>query len=307
MSKSSLVSVNIPAHSSNYTKGRSDKKISEITIHHMAGVMSAEQCGKIFQQKGRNGSSHYGIGNNGKIGQYVDEANTAWTNSNWEANCRAVTIETSNNKTGGDWTVGDKALKSLIKLVADIAKRNKLGTLVPKKNLTYHSMYAATTCPGNYLRSKIQYIADEANKINNSSASKKYVEYRVYSNPNKKWFDKAKDGQTAGDGTTIGGFQVYTYDGGGSTKIKAHIKGAKWLSEVVDGGYGSKNSQYAGIKGKPVDAIMVKDSKMKLKYRVKTKKSGWLPYVTGYDTKDWKNGYAGNFGEEIVAIQIKKR
>lgn len=166
MSNSKLVSVKVPAHSSNYTKGRSGKKITKITIHHMAGVLSAKQCGAIFQKKGRNGSSHYGIGNGGEIGLYVDEKNTAWCDSNWNSNCTSVTIETSNNKRGGDWTVGDKALKSLINLCADIAKRNNLGKLVVKKNLTYHSMYANTTCPGNYLRSKMQYIADEANKIN---------------------------------------------------------------------------------------------------------------------------------------------
>lgn len=168
MSKSPLTQITVPAHSSNYTKGRS-KKISEITIHHMAGVLTAEQCGKIFQKKGRNGSSHYGIGNDGKIGNYVDESNTAWTNSNWASNCRAVTIETSNNKTGGDWTVSDKALNSLIKLVADIAKRNNIK-LIKGKTLTWHSMYAKTTCPGNYLRSKIDYIIKEANKINETSS-----------------------------------------------------------------------------------------------------------------------------------------
>lgn len=168
MSKSSLTQITVPAHSSNYTKGRS-KKISEITIHHMAGVLTAEQCGKIFQKKGRNGSSHYGIGNDGKIGNYVDESNTAWTNSNWTSNCRAITIETSNSKIGGDYPVSDKALKSLIKLVADIAKRNKI-TLVKGKTLTWHSMYAKTTCPGNYLRSKIDYIIKEANKINETSS-----------------------------------------------------------------------------------------------------------------------------------------
>ena len=165
MGKSSLTNVTIPAYSGNYTKGRS-AKISEITIHHMAGVMTAEACGKLWQKVGRKGSSHYGIGNDGRIANYLDESNTAWTNSHWASNCRAVTIETSNNKTGGDWTVSNAALNSLIKLVADIAKRNGLGKLVKGKNLTWHSMYAATTCPGNYLRSKLDYIVDEANKIN---------------------------------------------------------------------------------------------------------------------------------------------
>lgn len=167
MSNSSLVNVKVPAHSGNYTKGRSGKKIEAITIHHCAGVLSAEQCGKIFQQVGRSGSSHYGIGNDGKIGLYVDESNTAWTNSNWDSNCKSVTIETSNSSTGGDWKVGDKALNSLIKLVADIGKRNNLGTLVKGKNVTWHSMFVATTCPGPYLLSKMDYIIAEANKINN--------------------------------------------------------------------------------------------------------------------------------------------
>ena len=166
MSNSSLVNVKVPAHEGNYTKGRSGRKIEMITIHHMAGILSAEQCGKIFQAKGRGASSHYGIGNDGKIGLYVDESDTAWCNSNWDSNCKSVTIETSNNKTGGQWTVGDKALNSLIKLVADIAKRNNLGKLVKGKNLTWHQMYSRTVCPGPYLLSKLDYICEEANKIN---------------------------------------------------------------------------------------------------------------------------------------------
>lgn len=165
MSNSSLINVTAKAHSSNYTKGRS-KKISKITIHHMAGKLTASQCGKIFQSKNRGASAHYGVGTDGKIGLYVDECNTAWSDGNWSSNCKSVSIETANSKTGGDWPVSDKTLKALIKLVADIAKRNDLGTLVVGKNLTYHSMYVATTCPGKYLKSKMQYIADEANKLN---------------------------------------------------------------------------------------------------------------------------------------------
>lgn len=165
MSNSSLVSVTKKAHSSNYTKGRT-AKISEITIHHMAGVLTASQCGAIFQKADRGASANYGVGSDGKVGLYVDEKNTSWANSDWDANCRAVTIETSNSSTGGDWKVSDKTLNMLIKLVADIAKRNNLGKLVKGKNLTWHSMYSATTCPGNYLRSKINYIIEKANEIN---------------------------------------------------------------------------------------------------------------------------------------------
>lgn len=166
MSNSKLATEKYLAYSGNYTKGRSGKKIEAITIHHMAGVLTAKQCGAIFQKKGRNASSHYGIGKNGEIALYVDEKNTSWCNSNWDSNCKSVTIETSNSKTGGTWPVSDKVLKSLIKLVADIAKRNNLGTLVKGKNVTWHSMYTSTTCPGKYLLSKMDYIVSEANKIN---------------------------------------------------------------------------------------------------------------------------------------------
>lgn len=165
MSNSSLAKEKYPAYSGNYTKGR-NTKITEICIHHMAGVLSAKQCGALFQTKGRNGSSNYGIGVNGEIAVYVDECNTAWCNSNWASNCRSVSIETSNNKIGGNWSVSNASLNSLIKLVADIAKRNNMGTLVKGKNVTWHSMYTATACPGQYLLSKMDYIVSEANKIN---------------------------------------------------------------------------------------------------------------------------------------------
>lgn len=166
MSNSSMVSVNVPANAGNYSVGRSGRHIELIAIHHMAGILSAKECGSIFQKAGRGASSHYGVGKSGEVGQYVDEANTAWTNSNWDSNCKSVTIETSNCEIGGNWAVSDTVLNTLIRLVADIAKRNGLGTLVKGKNVVWHSMYANTSCPGPYLLSKLDYIISEANKLN---------------------------------------------------------------------------------------------------------------------------------------------
>lgn len=166
MAVSPLATESYPAYAGNYSGPEARKNITAVTVHHMAGVLSAKDCGAIFQRPGRNGSSHYGIGVNGEIAWYVDENCVAWTNSNWPSNQCSVTIETSNSSTGGDWPVSDASYKSLIKLVADVAKRNGLGKLVPGENLTWHSMFAATDCPGPYLRSKMQNIADEANKIN---------------------------------------------------------------------------------------------------------------------------------------------
>ena len=166
MIKSPLATETYPAYEGNFTYGRSGRKIEAITIHHMAGVLTAKQCGEIFQTPGRDASSHYGIGKNGEIACYVGEENTAWCNSNWDSNCKSVTIETSNDENGGNWHVSDASLNSLIRLVADIAKRNGLGTLVKGQNVTWHSMFANTNCPGPYLMSQFDRIIAEANKIN---------------------------------------------------------------------------------------------------------------------------------------------
>lgn len=171
MSNSSLITATYKAHSNNYSVGRSGRKIEKVTIHHMAGVLTAKQCGSIFQNGSRSASSNYGIGKNGEIALFVDEANTSYADANWDSNCKSVTIECSNNKTGGDWTVSDTVLNSLINLIADIFKRNGIKKAVKGKTITWHSMYSATACPGNYLRSKMDYIVEEVNKKLGNSTS----------------------------------------------------------------------------------------------------------------------------------------
>lgn len=296
MSNSSLVSVKVPAYSGNYTVGRSGRKIEAICIHHMAGRLSAENCGKIFQAVGRNGSSHYGIGYDGKIGQYVDEKDTAWTNSNWDSNCKSVTIETSDND--NSWYVNDITLNSLIKLVADIARRNGLGKLVKGKSVTWHSMFTNTTCPGNYLLSKMDYIVDEANKINGyGTLRKKEISYQIWDDVKNCWLPNViNDRDYAG----IYGHDVccvYASSNSNDVTYKVHYKGGKWLPAVKN------RTDYAGLYNKPIDGFMIKGVNS---YRVHLRRTGkWLPWVTGYNEKDSNNGYAGILGQEIDAIQIK--
>ena len=49
MGFSSLIKSKVLASSSNYTQGRKGYKVCKITPHHMAGVLSGEQCAKLFQ------------------------------------------------------------------------------------------------------------------------------------------------------------------------------------------------------------------------------------------------------------------
>ena len=207
MSNSSLITATYKAHSNNYSIGRSERKIEKVTIHHMAGVLTAKQCGSIFQDGNRQASSNYGIGRDGEIALFVDEANTSYADANWDSNCKSVTIECSNNKTGGDWTVSDKVLNSLIKLIADIFKRNGIKKAIKGETITWHSMYSATACPGNYLRSKIDYICDEVNKkLNNGidASDKKEEEKHIIDEDGKWGSDTTRKAQEV-FGTTVDG------------------------------------------------------------------------------------------------------
>lgn len=165
MSNSSLVVYRrlSPNYSSRY-----GTKIDTITIHHCAGKLSLETIGNIFASGTREASSNYAVDNEGRVGQYVDEANRAWTSSNGANDRRAVTIEVSNSSVGGDWPVSDKAMEGLINLCVDICKRNGIKQLKytgdTSGNMTKHCWFAATACPGPYLGSKFPYIQDEVNK-----------------------------------------------------------------------------------------------------------------------------------------------
>lgn len=165
MSNSKLVSYT--KLSPNCNKPRKSK-IDTITIHHMAGNLSVEQCGEIFAKSGRQASSNYGIGSDGRVALYVDEANRAWTSSNAANDHRAVTIEVANDGGAPDWHVSAAALEATVALCVDICKRNGIDRLnytgTPAGNLTMHKWFAATLCPGPYLSGKFPYIAEEVNR-----------------------------------------------------------------------------------------------------------------------------------------------
>ena len=165
-----------------YTKISPNKSINRnhaidtISIHCMAGNLSIEQCGNLFANPSKQASSNYGIGSDGRIGLYVEEKDRSWCTSSSSNDNRAITIEVANTQAKDPWPVSDAAMASLIKLCADICKRNNIKKLlwkgdknligqVDKQNMTVHRWFAAKACPGDYLYSRHGYIADEVNKI----------------------------------------------------------------------------------------------------------------------------------------------
>ena len=142
----------------------------------MAGNCSVETCGNLFASSARQASSNYGIGTDGRIALYVDEANRSWCTSSNANDQRAVTIEVANNGGAPDWPVSAKAYAALLDLVTDICKRNGIKRLVWSTskndrvnhlngcNMTVHRDYANKSCPGDYLYNRHGQIAAEVNK-----------------------------------------------------------------------------------------------------------------------------------------------
>lgn len=166
MSNSKLINIKIPASEKNYISKRENKKIKKITIYNMEKAISLKDYGKQLQNPSKKASCHYAVDQNGKIGQYIDEKDTA-LGSDKNSNLLSVAIKISSQSTK-NLKIGRKPLKSLTKLVADISYRNNLGPLIKGKNIIWHKSKP-------YQKNKIDHVIKKANKINKKQTKIKYL------------------------------------------------------------------------------------------------------------------------------------
>jgi hypothetical protein len=137
------------------------------------------------------------------------------------------------------------ALSGLIKLCADICKRNDIKQLlwkgdkgligqVDKQNMTVHRWFKNKACPGDYLYTRLGYIATEVNKILKSS--EKPVSFDVYAVKVTAVTLNYRKGP--GTNYSVNGVikrnEVYTIvdesDGQGASKWGKLKSGAGWIS-----------------------------------------------------------------------------
>ena len=125
-------------------------------------------------------SSHYGIGPDGRIGQYVLEENRAWCCSH-KVDHEVVTIEVSSIQSYQEpYECTEAAFESLIDLCVDICQRNGIEKLIWKEGKQYCPAFTGNwavcnmvphryttdkgkSCPGNYLFGKYGEIAERVN------------------------------------------------------------------------------------------------------------------------------------------------
>lgn len=229
--------------------GKRNHAIDTITIHCVAGNASVEALGSVFASAARKASSNYGIGSDGRIALYVDEANRSWCTSNASNDHRAITIEVANDGGAPDWHVSNAAMVSLINLLVDICRRNNIKQLrwkgdksligqVSQQNMTVHRWFANKSCPGDYLYNLHGQIASEVNQrlgggtVHTDTPSTAFSTYQIKVTSTTLRIRKGPGTNTGNLGYIKPG--VYTIvsesTGPGATKWGKLKSGAGWVS-----------------------------------------------------------------------------
>ena len=231
---SPLATIRNTNHNKINGSGNFTRRITKITIHHAAGVISGANLLGWGHNPKCNGSWQYGIGNDGVIGLMTEERHRAWTSSSATNDYQAVTIEVSNSATGGEWPVGAKAYAALLDLCTDICRRNGIKKLTfdgtPNGSLTHHSMFANTSCPGKFLLDRFKAICDEVNKRLGAASTPAPA---TPTTPTPSTLPPASTGDTIKKGDTVKIAAKATYFGGGS--IPDWVKNQNWIVASVSG------------------------------------------------------------------------
>ena len=246
---SSLVSYTklSPNHS-----GKRTHSIDRITPHCVVGQLSAESICGCFTSTSRQASCNYGIGTDGRVSLCVEEKNRSWCSSSSANDQRAVTIECASDKTA-PYAMNSKGYDSLVKLCTDICKRNGKKKLLwlgskskalnysPKSDemvLTVHRWFANKSCPGDWLYSRLDDLAEKVTKnlsgtttstTTTTTTTKKDTLYRVqvgaYSVKNNADVQLKKVKAT--------GFDTYMVKVGGLYKIQVGAYSKKENAEAM--------------------------------------------------------------------------
>lgn len=165
--------------------GQRTHPIDRITPHCVVGQLSAESICGCFTSKSKQASCNYGIGYDGKVALCVEEKNRSWCSSSKANDQRAVTIECASDRKE-PYAFNDKVYQSLIRLCADICKRNGKTKLLwlgdkqktlsyqPKPDemvLTVHRWFANKSCPGNWLYARMGDLAEKVTAAIGTSGS----------------------------------------------------------------------------------------------------------------------------------------
>lgn len=270
-----------------------------ISVHNTANDASAMSEISYMLGNSYEVSFHFAVDDYRAV-QGIELNRNGWHagDGNGTGNRKSIGIEICYSKSGGSRF--EKAEKNAAELVTYLLKERGWEIDRVKKHQDWSGKY----CPHRTLDMGwdrfIKMIETALNGAKNEPTNDvNNIIYQTWDDVRNNWLPNVKnDADYAG----IFGHDVccvYANLDRGNVYYKVHYKGGRWLPEVKN------RNDYAGIYNKPIDAFMIKGDKP-LQYRVHLRQQNrWLPWVNGYNENDFNNGFAGIFGQEIDAIQIK--
>lgn len=271
-----------------------------ITVHNTANDASALNEIAYMTNNNYEISYHYAVDDIQAV-QGLPLNRNGWhaSDGTGPGNMTTIAIEICYSKSGG--ARFDKAEENAAELIAQLLKERGWGIDRVKRHYDYapNKKYCPhRTMDKGWDRFLNMVKAKMGQKPTPSTNFQ--ITYQTWDDVKNKWLPNVvNDTDYAG----IYGHDVccvYANANKGNVYYKVHYKSGNWLPEVKN------RTDYAGIFNKPIDGFMIKSDTKQLKYRVHLRrKNKWLPWVTGYNTNDSNNGYAGIIGQEIDAIQIK--
>lgn len=279
---------------------------TRIVIHNTANDASAENEIAYMHRNNMETSFHFAVDDKEAV-QGIELNRNAWhaSDGNGKGNREGIAIEICYSKSGGErWL---KALDNAAELTAKLLKDYGWGI----DRVTKHQDYGNHKhCPHrildeygwdnffNLIKSK---MGEPVEPTPAPQPTKIDVIYQIWDDVKNTWLPNVKNME---DYAGLFGHDVccvFANLSQGNITYAVHYKGGKWLPEVVN------RSDYAGLYNKPIDGLMMKtDTGKTIRYRAHLRRrNAWLPWVTGYNTKDSNNGYAGILGQEIDGIQIE--
>ena len=298
MSNSPLV--NYTKISPNKTTGR-NHVIDRITPHCVVGQVTAESLGNWFAQPTTQASSNYGIDRDGRVAMYVEEKDRSWCTSSSSNDNRAVTIECA-SATVEPYEFKDVVYRKLIDLCVDICNRNGKTKLIwigdKEKTLSYvpedyemvltvHRWFANKSCPGDWLYSRLDDLAEEVtNKLAQLSMSRPETFYRVQTGA----FSFIANATQLKRKLSAAGFDTYIVKHNGMYKVqvgayKSYENAYKQMRKLIDSGFSAFVTTESGTAVGATESEP-KEVKLKVGDRVKLSSDANV-YGKDYGFQTW--------------------
>ena len=331
------------ANRANYGSKRSIDDIKYIVIHYTSNDGDTdENNGKYYANNYVGASAHLFVDDD-SVTQSVPDNYIAWSvgGKKWNdcaktgggklygkaTNNNTLSIEICDDVKNGVVYPSAKTIENVIELT----KKKMKEYNIPVENVIRHFDVNGKHCPAYWCATadkNAKWKTEFLNKLTSAPAQVKKEYYRV----GKAWTNgkcvgqvgaftskdnaikKAKENKTwkvfNDNGKVVYEYKEITKPVAPATTpttkptntnvgvtYAVQVEGGKVLPAV-------KNlADYAGIENKKITGIAMKVDKGNIKYQVHVLGGGWLPWVTGYNWKDNKNGYAGN-GKPIDAIRV---